>query len=152
VAPFKDPMTVSVPSLVKVPVVTVNVPQLAPPATVTDEGVLNAPAAVIAIDTPPVPATLFKPAVHVAVIPGPITAGAHCNDVINTGPTSDRLAFLVVPLIDAVTVALPSAETTVAPMLKDTVVEPAGTLTIAGTLTVAVSDDIGTATPPAGAA
>jgi hypothetical protein len=150
--PFKDADTLAVLSLVNVPAVMVRLADAAPAGTVSVEGAFTVPTARIATVAPLEPAALFSITVQVEVIPGPMIAGAHCSEVTNTGPSSDKPAFAVPPFNEAVRVAGPSMAIKPAVTPNVTEAEPAGTVTVAGAVNRVVSDEIDTTAPPAGAA
>jgi hypothetical protein len=150
--PLSEPVSVAVLSLESMPVVRAKLPMDAPARTVTAAGVLTAPIAVMATAAPPVPAALFSVAVQVAVMFGPITAGAHVIDVTITGPVSDKTAVAEPPFKDAVSVALPSTAIIEELAVKVAVPDPAATVIVAGTVTSALLEERVTTAPVAGAA
>jgi hypothetical protein len=139
-------------SALNAPVVMVKLAMVPPAGTLKVVGILTRPTAFSALDTPPVPAALFNVTVQVPVIFGPMTAGEHCIEMGNTGPTSERLALTVVPPAVAVTWATPSAAIAPAVAANVAVLDPAAAVTDAGTVTRGLSDAIVTTTPPVGAA
>jgi hypothetical protein len=81
--PFNDAVTVTVCAAAIAPAVALNVPVIAPAATVRDAGtVTTALSSVTLTELPPVGAALLNVTVQVLTPPDTRLAGAHTSDVI----------------------------------------------------------------------
>src|SRR5687767_12003713 len=133
-------------------VVMVNVALAAPAGTVTLAGTEAAPLLLeSATCAPPAGAGPFSVTVPLAVVPPATLEGLMLRDEINAGTTASG-AVLVAPPYEPEMVAEVGVDTALVLTLKFALVAPAGTVTLAGTVTAALSLDSVTCAPPAGAA
>ena len=132
-------------------VVTVNVAELDPAATITDPGTI---ADVLVLDSettvPEGPAAPLRLTVPVAVKPPPTDEGLTTTDERSTSSTVNDAVTAVLP-VPAVIVAVVGVLTFPVVALKVAEVSPAGTTTVEGTTTAALLDFSGIETPPNGA-
>ena len=117
------------------PVLTVNCP-IAPAATVTDAGTLNAgnPLLLNVTTTPLDGTALDSVTVQLLAVLGPSVVGLHCNEEITTAAARLTFTLCDVPLYVAVRVPFWSAPTAPVLTVNGPVVEPAVTVTVAGTV------------------
>ena len=150
--PFAVAVTDTLVSAATADVVTANVADDCPAATVTDAGtVTEALPLTSAITRPPVGAGPFVVTVPTAAFPPIRLVGLMVTDT-GVVRTTDTVAVLLMAAAVAVIVAETSETTAVVVTLKLAVVAPAGTTTLAGTVTPARFDDSVTVTPPVPAA
>lgn len=137
---------------VTVDVVTVNVAVVAPAATVTEAGTVAATLLDASVTTmPPAGAADNKVTVPVLDVP-PVTDVGFKATVLSTGAVIPRDAdWLIAPFVAVIVLAV-FAATAVVVTVKVAVVEPAATVTLDGTVAVALLDASVTTKPPAGAA
>ena len=149
--PLRLPVMVAVAVAETAVVVTVKVPVVAPAATVTDAGTV---ALVLledkATDVPPLGAGPLKVTVPVEGLP-PMTDVGLSLRLNSPGGLMVRVAVWFTPLKLPVIVALVVAETAVVVTVKVPLVEPAATVTDAGTVALVLLDDKATDVPPLGA-
>ena len=136
------------------PAVAVKLAVVEAAATVTEPGTDNA--ALLSerlTDEPPVGAAWDSVTVQVELPPEATLFGTHCNVVTLTaaGVTVTE-AVVELPLSEAVTVTAWLALTLPAVAVKVAVVEPAATVTDAGTVRAALLTETATVAPPVGAA
>ena len=134
-------------------VVTVNVAVVEPAATVTEAGTVAA-AVVLELRLtvrPPVGATELIVTVPVEV-PAPVTDVGFNESAVTVGAVIARLAVVLTPANVAVIVAEAFAATAVVVTLNVAEVDPAGTVTVAGTVAEALFDASAMEIPPVGAA
>ena len=139
--------------LVTVPPVAVNVPVVAPAATVTLTGTVRRALLLLsATAAPPVRAGPLSVTVQ-ELVPGPVSAaGLQLKLLTVTGAFSIIEALALPPLAVAVTVAVALLAIVPAVAEKVALLAPAATATVAGTVSAAELLESATATPPAGAA
>jgi hypothetical protein len=133
-------------------VVAVNVAVVAPPATVTVAGTVTEGLLLDKVTTKPVAgAALVRVTVPVEDVPPTTDVGFRVT-VETFGAVIARVAFAVLAALVAVTVPLVSAPTARVVAEKVAVVAPAATVTVAGTVILAVPLLRLTTKPPVGAA
>ncbi len=134
-------------------VVTVNVAEVAPPATVTVAGTV---AAAVLLDVrftlkPPVGAALPRVTVPVEGVPPGTDVGLSETALTTGGLTVNVAVCFAVPVV-AVIVGVCAVATASVVTVKVVDVEPAGTVTVAGTVAADVKlDESVTTSPPVGA-
>src|SRR5882762_4194976 len=137
-----------------IPVFTVNVALVAPAGIVT-LALAGTVAAGLLLESvtcaPPAGAGPFSVTVPVAGLPPVMLAGLMPSDEITAG-TTVKAAVCVAPPDEPEIVADVDAATALVVTLKVALVTPAGTVTLAGTVTAALLLESVTCPPPAGAA
>src|SRR3954468_4297068 len=112
------------------PAVAVNETDVVPAGIVTDAGTDSGAAAVVTVKTvPPAGANFVRVSEQVVLMDGPREVGVQRIEVISTDARRVTPADAVLPLREAVTVALVSAPTDPTLMLKIADTAPAGTTT-----------------------
>jgi hypothetical protein len=149
VIPAADAATVTDTREAGAPAVAFTFPDVAPLETVTEAGTVRAALLELnATEKPPEGAVLFKVAVQTPVVFGLIVAG-QVNEESCVGDVSARANVRLIPLAEAVIVAVTSAPTAAAVAVKVPVVAEAATVTDEGTVTLALLLDSDTVIPPA---
>ncbi|HUI58056.1 MAG TPA: hypothetical protein VLY04_23945 [Bryobacteraceae bacterium] len=146
-------VTVADCEVVKVPAVALNVAEVAPAATVTDTGTVNAALLLVNVTAlPPVGAAWFSVTVQVLEALGPRLVGLQASAVIVVGAV--KLIVALCELLPRVAVTVAGCEVVKVPVVALNVAEvaPAATVTDAGTVTTVLLLVSATALPPAGAA
>ena len=138
-----------------VPVETMNVPLVEPAAIVTRAGTVATPGVALESVTsaPPSPAGPSRVSVPCDVLPPVTLAGFSEIERSDTSGTVDRTvsgAVIVTPPNEAEIVTSVAPATARVAMVNDSLVAPAGTVTLAGTVTGSAPDSE-TWAPPAGA-
>jgi hypothetical protein len=130
-------------------VVAVNVAVVDPAGTVTVAGTVTGPSPDSDTTAPPAGAPLLS--VTIPLTDSPPTTVAALSDIdTSAAPPTASVAVLLLPLIDAVIVALPAE---IAATVNTALDEPAATVTTVGTVATAVLLlDSETVAPPVGAA
>lgn len=137
-------------------VVTVNVAEVWPAATLTIPGAVAVPLLVASVTvTPPAGAGELKKTVPVALVPPGTLVGlteTDCNNggAFGSGPRLIKKDLLIPPAV-AVIFAPVSVVTRLVVIAKLVALFPAGTVTVAGTCAAALSLLSATEAPPAGA-
>src|SRR3954469_26065719 len=136
-------------------VVTVNVPVVEPAAIVMLEGTIAAPLLSLESVTtaPPDGAALSSVAVPVDGEPPATLVGFKVSDVsdsVGVTVVTNSVVEAVTPLYDALIVTVKAPPTARVATLKVALVDPAGTVTLGGTVTGSLADKV-TDAPPAGA-
>ena len=150
--PFAEADTVTWVTLLTGPVVAVNVADEAPARTVTLPGTVTEGPLLDRVTTvPPKGAGPFKMTVPVDEIPPNTVAGLRETDCIPSVKafTVSVVVFVVPPVAEIVTGVLTPTAVVLIPNVA--VVDPAGTVTLAGTVAAALLLDNAMGQPPAGA-
>jgi hypothetical protein len=131
-------------------VAAVKAPLTAPPRTVTLDGTAAAPLfEASATDTPPVGAARLSVTVPVAfAAPYRLAGASPTESSAGGGAVTRRFAVLLAPANVAVMLAVASVFTGVVVTVKLAVINPAATVTLAGTETAAMLEETGRETPP----
>lgn len=151
--PFTVAVIVAVTAALTAAVVTVNVADVCPAATVTVPGTIaDELLDASATNKPPVGAGPLSVTVPVDDVPPATVVGFNTTDVVTGAVTvSDAFALVVnapAEIVDVAFVATGDVET-----VNVAVVWPSATVTVAGTVAALLSDDVRlTTVPPAGAA
>lgn len=133
--------------------VAVNRTEVEPAATVTEEGTVSAELLSETVTTwPPVGAALERVTVHEEVPPELTEEGVHRRVLMMGSGFTVTDVVLEDPLAVAVTVTAVLAVTEAAVAEKEAEVEPAATVTEAGTVSAELLSEIATVRPPVGAA
>ncbi|MGD0669124.1 MAG: hypothetical protein ABSB23_16320 [Bryobacteraceae bacterium] len=136
-----------------VPAVAVKLAEVAPDATATDAGTVNAVTLLDSVTVmPPAPAGCDSVTEHAEVPPELRLAGVHDTKLIVDGATSSMETVCVLPLYVAVTTAVWLVAMVPAVAVKLAVLKPLATVTDPGTVSVAALLVSVTETPPAPAA
>jgi hypothetical protein len=134
------------------PAVAVNIPLLEPALIVALAGTLSAAATLLDRVTVTVAAAAFvNITVQVALWPAPNTIGAQLTDDSCAGAARFSVKVCELPLALAVTTAVWSVATEPTVAVKAAVVAPTGTITLAGTVALALLLESITTKPPVGA-
>jgi len=142
-----------VPFVATARVVTVKVAVVDPAATVTEAGTVATEVVPEARFTVNPPAGAAELIVTVPVdAPAPVTVVGFKLSALTVGPVIAKEAVVLFPVSVAVIVAVALAPTAVVETLNVALVEPAGTVTEAGTVAAALFDASVTVVPPVGAA
>ena len=150
VLPLNEAVMVAVCELDTVPAVAVNAAVALPAATVTEAGAVNR--ALLLDSVTVAPAAVVTVTVHVALAPEPRLAGLQVKPLNAIGAASEIAAVWVLPLSEAVMVAVCELDTVPAVAVNVAVALPAATVTEAGTVSAAALPDRETTAPPASAA
>ena len=131
---------------------TENVAVNCPAATVTDAGTVAAEGLLLISVTaiPPVGAGPFSVTVPIELSPPVTDVGFRLSEVTDRGLIA-RVAVLVAVPREAVIVAVTAVATEVVLIVKVALVAPAGTVTVAGVVALALLDDTLMTVPPVGA-
>ena len=130
-----------------------NVPLLDPALMLTLAGTLSAAATLLdRVTVAALVAALVSVTVHVALWPVPKVTGAQLSDDSCAGAARFSVKVCEPLLALAVTIAVWSVVTVPTVAVNATVVAPAGTVTLPGTVVLALLLESVTANPPAGAA
>jgi len=146
-------VTVADCEVVKVPAAALKVAEVAPAATVTDDGTANVVLLLVSVTAlPPAGAAWFKVTVHVLEALGPRLLGLQASPVTVTGAT--RLTVALCELLPSVAFTVADCDVVKVPVVALNVAEvpPAATVIDAGTANVVLLLVSVTALPPAGAA
>jgi hypothetical protein len=131
--------------------VTVKVAVVAPTGTVTLAGVVDDALLSDKVTTAPAPtAGLSRVTVPVEDVP-PVTVAGLIATLTSAGGLIVKVAVRVTPLYTAVIVTVLTALTGMVVTVNVAVVEPAGTVTLAGVVALALLSESVTTAPPAGA-
>ncbi len=150
--PLYEAVTTAVCVAVNVPAVAVKFADVAPDATVTDAGTVNAVSLLDSVTAaPPVPAACVRVTVHVEVPPVPRLAGLQDTWLTAVAARSDTYAVCELPFKVPVIPAVRLLGIVPAVALNVVEVVPAGTVTDAGTGSSPVVLERVTTAPPADA-
>jgi hypothetical protein len=132
--------------------VAVNATEANPARTVAEEGTVRLVLLLLRVTTvPPAGATALSVTVHVVLWPAPNAIGAQLTDDSCAGAARFRVNVCELPLALAVTTAIWSVVTDPTFTVNPAVVVPTGTVTLPGTVALALLLESVTAKPPAGA-
>jgi hypothetical protein len=149
--PFQEPVIVTVCVVSTVPARAVNVALLVPAATVTLDGTGSCVALLVNATPAGLVAGFDKVTVHVTVCPLLTEAGEQLIPDNWAGDVKLSVALRVTPFALAVIAPVWSVVTFETSAVNVTAVAPAGTVTPAGTVMLALLSEIETGYPPAGA-
>ncbi len=136
--PLYVAVTVAIRLLLNAPVVALKLAVVDPAATVTDAGTVSAAWLLLSdTDAPPVGAAFDNVTAQELVALDPRLVGLHTSELTNTGATRLIVAGAELPLYVAVTVAARLVLNVPVVALKLAVVDPAATVTDAGTVNAA---------------
>jgi hypothetical protein len=139
---------VAVRALLTALVLMVKVVLVEPAGTLTDAGTVAAALELVRVTLmPPEGAWLLSVTVPVTAVP-PVTALVETVTLVRDGGMIVTCALTVVPPKDAEMVALAVLDTALAMTEKVTLLAPAGTVTLAGTVALLLELEIVTAAPP----
>jgi hypothetical protein len=151
VVPFAVAVVVTTVSVSTTSADTGKVAERAPSATVTDAGIVKIPlSAARRTSNPPAGARPFNVTVPTPDLPPVRTTGLYAT-ALGLGAWTVSVPVTVVPLNEARTVALMLLGTVAVDAVKVALVAPAGTVTVAGTVTLGL-DETNVTTAPSGPA